>query len=379
MVQPRVDRRILWVMGDRLVHGVVALAVLASTGLIGLLLAAPFLPAPAAAVPSPSATPEAAPSSAPGIPPLGLFALRGALSSGPCIALELEPQSYPVAEGAPEGTATVLWWSRGMTGCDTRSGDVTSVAASVTPVADEDEPEGPPVGYAVRFSIPAGADGGGDAPRVSVELTILARQSTQTLIQAVEASSGTGGGLVFDRVDSVDPDLAPIPSQAPAAVGPNGLFVLAGRLGSDGPCLVLELGPESYPTGPEATTGSATIRSWEPASPDPADPAQCLRRAGEVQEVTASVIAVAAADDPNGPPLAFAVSFPLPAPGGEAPQDVEIHIPLATATRDGLEATVIVPDGVEPLSFYRVDSIDPPLGPSPGASTGASPGASAGD
>ena len=361
-------------MGDRLLHGVAALAVLASTGVIGLLLAAPFLPAPPAAVPSASSAPTVSPSSAPGIPPLGLFALRGALSSGPCIALELVPQSYPVGEGGPEGAATVLWWSRGMTGCDTRSGEVTSVPASVTPVADEDAPDGPPVGYAVRFSVPAGADAGAGAPRLAVELTILARQSTQTLIQAVEAASGTGGGLVFDRVDAVAPELAPLPSQAPVAVGPNGLFVLEGRFGADGPCLVLDLGPESYPTGPGVTTGEATIRTWEPATPDPADPAQCQRRAGEVQEVSASVIEVAAPDDPNGLPTAFAVSFPLPLPGGEAPQDVEIHLPLATATPDGLEGIVIVPEGVEPLSFYRVDSIDPPLGPDPGPSAGASAG-----
>ena len=355
-------------MGYRLLHGAVALAVVASTGIIGLLLAAPLIPDPAPSAPPPSATVTTPSASAePGVPPLGLFALRGPTSSGPCLALELQPQSYPVAEDAPDGTATVLWWARGMTGCDTRSGEVTEEAASVTPVQDEDAPDGPPIGYAVRFSMPAGTAPASDAPRVSVELTILARQSTQALIQAVETLPVSGTGLVFDRVESVDPELVPIPSQTAVSVGPSGTFLLRGRLGADGPCLVLELAEPSYPSDPGGA-GEATVRYWEPASADASDPAQCLRRAGEVGQVTASVIRVADGDDPGGPPIAYALSFELLSPGDAAVQAVEIHVPLAAATPDTLEATVIAPDGIGPLPFDRVDSIDPPLGPAPSAS-----------
>ena len=260
-----------------------------------------------------------------------------------------------------------------MTGCDTRSGDVATVPASVDPVADEDAPDGPPVGYRVQFAVPAGSGAGSgagtDAPEISVELTILARQSTQALIQAVETASGTGSGLVFDRVDANDPELVPLPSETPVSVGPNGLFVLEGRFGPDGPCLVLDLGPESYPAEPNGQ-GQAVVRWWEPATPDPDDPAQCLRRAGDVLEVEAVVVRVASGDAPGGPPVAFAMMFAVPTGGGDAPGSVEIHIPLATATRDALDANAVLPDGVGALSFYRVDSIDPPLGPSPSASPG---------
>lgn len=246
---------------------------------------------------------------------------------------------------------------------------MTTESASVAPVDDEAAPDGPPIGYAVRFSMPADARAGSGAPRIAVELTILARLSTQALIQAVETMPVNGSGLVLDRVESVDPGLVPIPSQTPDTTGPNGVFLLSGRFGADGPCLVLELGQPSYPSGPDGV-GEARIRTWEPAVPDASDPAQCLRRAREVQEIAGSVVAVGDAGDPGGPPVAYAVSFTLGAPGGELAQAVEIHIPLETATPDALEATVIAPDGVGPLSFDRVDSIDPPLGPAPSASSG---------
>ena len=356
-------------MGDRLVHGTVALAVVASAGLIGLLLLAPYLPAPTAMVASPRATPRVSAGSAPIDPPLGLFALRGALSVGPCIAIELTIESYPADADAPDGAASVLWWQRGMTGCDTRSTAVTTVPATVTRIADEDAPDGEPIGYALRFAVPAGFEAGTDAPRVAVQLTILARGSSQVLIQAVESAPGTGGGLVFDRVDAVEPELVPIPSQTPVTAGPDGLFVLEGRFGPDGPCLVLDLRPESYSTEAGAQ-GEAAVRWWEPATPDPDDPAECLRRAGDVLEVNASVIAVTAADDPGGPPIAFALAFSLPVAGSEVPRAIEMHIPLDAATPDRLSATAVVPEGIGPLSFYRVDSIDPPLGASPGASPG---------
>lgn len=55
-------------------------------------------------------------------------------------------------------------------------------------------------------------------------------------------------------------------------------------------------------------------------------------------------------------------------------RDAEIHVSLASATPDRLEATVIAPEGVPPLAFDRVDSIDPPLGHGPGPSASASPG-----
>lgn len=353
-------------MGSRVLHGTVALAVVASTGLIGLLLGAPFLPGQATSAPSPSTTAAPSATVAPGMPPIGLFELRGMMSSGHCIALELEPQSYPVSPDAPGGTATILWWAPGMTGCDTRSTEVTSEPATVTPVDDEDEPEEAPTGYAVRFSMPADARAGSAAPSLSAELTILARQSTQALIQAVETMPVSGTGLVLDRVESVGPELMPVPSPTPVTTGPNGVFLLRGRLGPDGPCLVLELGQPSYPSD---GVGQARIRTWQPATPDPSDPAQCLRRAGAVEESDGTIMAVGGADDPAGLPIGYVVSFQLALPGAAA-QAVELHIPLETATPDALEATVLAPRGIGPLAFDRVDSIDPPLGPAPSASPG---------
>lgn len=46
-----------------------------------------------------------------------------------------------------------------------------------------------------------------------VEIAILpVTESDPSLLQALEASSPGSGGLVFDRVDALDPPLGPFPS-----------------------------------------------------------------------------------------------------------------------------------------------------------------------
>jgi hypothetical protein len=203
-------------MGSRLVELVTGLAALASAVILAALLAAPILaPATVAAPPSPSSTVRASETPAPLVPPIGLFLMREPFSFGPCLALDLVPQSYPVAEGAV-GEATVLWWQRGLTGCDSRTGDVGDVPATVVTVPDEDDPDGPPVGYRLEFTVPfVGAAVGeepAEPPRIPSTLTILARQSGATLVQAVEEAPGSGQGYALDRVGAVEPPLNPLPT-----------------------------------------------------------------------------------------------------------------------------------------------------------------------
>jgi hypothetical protein len=209
----------LYAMGRRLIEAGTLLATVLSAAVLALLLAAPILPQPSAAPPPlPSTTPRAsvpAVSPATALPPMGLFLMRTAFSFGPCLAIELAPQSYPTAEGA-EGAATVYWWRRGMTGCDTRTGEVETVDARTHVVPGDDGPDAPPVGYTVEFSVP-GWDvfGPPDGPPIRSSLTILARQSTDTLLQAVEDAPSTGQGYVRDRVPGIDPPLDPLPSPTP--------------------------------------------------------------------------------------------------------------------------------------------------------------------
>ena len=355
-------------MGHRIIDAGAGVAVLASATLIALLLAAPFLPEPAVPTPLPTATVAPSITAEPVAPPLGLFALRGPSSLGPCLALELEATSYPVADDAPGGTAQIMWWERGMTGCDTRSSDVGTLAASVMPVADEDAPGADPIGYALRFSLPLGADSGvGTA--VSVEITMLARQSTQTLIQAVETMPANGQGYVFDRVATVEPELMPIPTAPPSLIGPVGTYLLRGPFDGDGPCLVLELAEMSYPAEP-GTEGSATVRWWERGTPDPGSPTECLTRRGEVSTAPATVAAVPDGGDPGSGSVTHTMRFPVGGVAPDGPASMEIEIVLEPRTPDLLRATVTAPEGVEPLAFDRVDSIDPPLGPEPSASPG---------
>jgi len=48
---------------------------------------------------------------------------------------------------------------------------------------------------------------------VAVEIAILpVTESDPSLLQALEVSSPGSGGLVFDRVDALDPPLGPFPS-----------------------------------------------------------------------------------------------------------------------------------------------------------------------
>jgi len=183
----------------------VALATALSVGMLGLLLAAPLLPQ-AGAAPSPTPTPAASVEPEAILPPLGLYLSRTPLSIGTCFAIELEPHSYPVASDAPPGVASVLWWQRGMTGCDSRSTEVGAVHAEVTRLMTEDGPEGP-TGYSLVFRLPLSPDG----VEVDVEVAILpVTESDPSLLQALEVSSP--GGLVLDRTNAVDPPLDPLPS-----------------------------------------------------------------------------------------------------------------------------------------------------------------------
>src|SRR5688500_12392489 len=193
----------------------VALATLLSLGMLALLLAAPILTRPTVAVaPAPSSTPVHTDTPGEEQPPLGLYLLRGAFSFGPCLGMELIPQSYPVGDEAGTGAATVFWWERGMTGCDTRTGEVEEVEATVERLPVENDPE-ETVGYAVTFGLPVEA-----GAAAQVQLTILAARSTQELLQVVDTSGVGGQGLVFDRVEVIDPPLDPLPSQTPVAPAP---------------------------------------------------------------------------------------------------------------------------------------------------------------
>ena len=340
----------------KILEAVVALATVLSLGMLGLLLAAPILTQPIAAVtPPPSSTPAQSGALDQEQPPLGLYLLRGPFSFGPCLGMELTPPSYPVGDGAGTGVATVFWWERGMTGCDTRTGEVEEVEATVERLAEQDASE-ETLGYAIAFGLPVRAGVG-----AQVQLTILAARSTQELLQVVDTSGVGGQGLVFDRVEVIDPPLDPLPSATPVALQPNGLYLLRGPFDADGPCLVLELGEPSYVVNPEAT-GSARIRWWERAVADPGNPAECLTRAGDVREVPASVVAVR---DSNGTPITYSISFSVPIPVSGAMQDVEISVLLDESTRERLRAIAVRPEDGPPLVFDRVDSIDPPLAPAP--------------
>jgi hypothetical protein len=357
-------RCMLRVMASRVLDIGVAIAAVLSAALIGLMLAAPLLPQQASA-PAPLATATAIPSATADarLPPLGLYLLREPFAFGACLAMELEPRSYPVGEDAPPGTATVMWWVRGRTSCETRTGEVQIEEASVTPVFDEGEgpPDDEPVGYAIDFTLPASFDGAVYGPNVPTQITILAGQSTQDVVQALDTGGSSGQGLVFDRVEVVDPPLDPLPSATPvAALEPVGLYVLEGPLlSADGPCLVLVLDEAAY-TGDPTVPGAATIRWWERGGADPADPAACLTRSSDVTEVPASVAVVT---DDTGAPIAYAVGFAVPLSPGGAPDDVEIGVDIAASSEDALRAFVTRPAGDSPIGFVRVDSIDPPLAP----------------
>jgi hypothetical protein len=196
---------------NRVVDVLIGLAAVLAAILLAVMLLDPLLPRPAsgADVPTPSATPEASVTPADDGPPVGLYLLRGPFSFGHCMAMDLAATAYPV-DPAVEGTATVLWWDRGMTGCDTRTGALDDVVATVTQVRPSGGGDGEVVGYAVNFALPTP-----DGPGVPVEITILAEASTQDLVQAIETSSPGAPGLVFDRVEEVGPPEDPLPSVAP--------------------------------------------------------------------------------------------------------------------------------------------------------------------
>lgn len=190
----------------------VSVAALASAIVLAGMLASPLIPT---ATPSPLPTPAPAtpaPSDV-GVPlPMGLYVARDPLSIGPCIAIELSPESYAVV--ADHGTATVRHWERGMTGCDTRSGDVVEVVAEVTAVVNQGGPrDGEIGGYNVAFLVPL-SGGRPDAPMVNAEIAFLLPDvANAPILQAVEGS-GSGFGHVLDRATQVAPSLVPIPTPA---------------------------------------------------------------------------------------------------------------------------------------------------------------------
>jgi len=339
-------------MGSRLLAAAVVLATVVSAALLGLMLAAPFIPRTAAIVPPASVTP--APSGAPENPlPLGLYLLRGASVYGPCLGLELAPSSYPVDANAGPGTARVYWWERGMTGCESRTGEVQGLEATVEAVPREDAPD-ETLGYAVSFSLPLAID-----VATPVQLTILAARSSQDLLQVVDSGAGgSGEGLVFDLVEAIDPIPDPLPSPTPvAALQPVGLYLLEGPLTADGPCLVVELVEQSYPA--DATTaGSATVRWWDRAIADPDDPVACLSRSGDVHTVAASIVPVT---DPAGELTGYHIQFFVPTSGDRVGQVVDMNVDVEHSTLDQLNGTVAGADGDLGVTLDRVDSIDPPL------------------
>lgn len=358
-------------MGARLLSAATILAAFLSAGVLGLMLAAPLLPQPATGGASPGASAMAEPSASAGmgLPPIGVYLQRGPVSfgSGPCLAVELTPRSYPLAEGA-EGTATIRWWDRGIVDpghpdtCATRAGDLHVIEASVSRVFAGDDPDGRLIGYEITFPIAMEFEG-----HLTFDFTILLSRSTQEVLQAVVTNPQSTPGLVFDRVEEIDPPLAsmaPAPSSE-AGSGSVGLYLLEGPLTAEGACLAIELTPESYSPYPGAL-GAATIRWWESGASDRSDPAACLSRIGDIHEVAASVVAVLNADVPT-----YVVRFAAPLPGTDASAATEFAILADESDHDRLVAVRETTSGTERLLFDRVDTLDPPLVPAPSATSGA--------
>lgn len=191
----------------------VALAAAASAVLLVGMLASPLVPTPTPS-PLPTAVPVTPRPSDAAVPlPMGLYVAREPLSFGelPCVAIELVPESY-VAPGE-QGVAEVLTWRHGMTGCDTRSTEITTIQAAIEPTLAENGPSaGEVFAYTLRF--PQSLEGG---PEITVEIAILLPDRPNApVLQALEVSSlGGGGGMVLDLVDAVTPSFVPIPTQAP--------------------------------------------------------------------------------------------------------------------------------------------------------------------
>jgi hypothetical protein len=348
-------------MTTRLLELGTAMAAAVAAVLLGLMLAAPLLSRPASvAVPDATNAPSA--SAVVDAPPIGLYLQRGpiAFGSGPCMAVELTAESYPVALDAPEGTATVLAWDRTIVdpgnpeACSSRSGELHTFAATVTAVHEGDDPGGRLIGYALAF--PLATEG---TPSVSFEFTILARTSTQVLLQAVVTNPQGVEGLVFDRVDAVDPPFVAQPTPSPAAaLEPVGSYLLAGALDDAGHCLVLDLGEEAYPDAP--VLGAASARWWVRGSADVNDPAPCLTRSGDVHEVPV-MVTTTILDVPVGYRFAFTIDDT--ATGAD---EVVIVVDLGRSSRDQLVGIVESGFVNPPVELDRVDSIDPPLAtPSP--------------
>lgn len=323
-----------------------------------MMLAAPFVTRPFCVGPSDSAAPSPTADDPTNELPVGVLQLRGRLMfSGPCFGIELTEASYPVRSEDQE-SATVIWWQPtavdpgNPSACASRSGELGEVRAAVRALPDEDDPDASPIGYAIEFRVPMEIETNGN-----VEIAIILDRSTADHLQALVIRPTGVPGLSFDRVDAIDPPFEARPSAPPVAVlPPTGIYLLRYPLGSDGPCVVIELGPPSYPLEP-STEGSARIRSWEPWARDAEGTAQCLTRRGEIHEAEGTVVAV---QDSGDVVIAYHVIFP--AMLGGAVQTMEISFDLDQPRPGRLEATAIEPADVGRLDFDRVDSIDPPLG-----------------
>ena len=185
-----------------LVEAGVVVATVLSIGILALMLAAPFLPRPSTDGPQAARSPAVSATAAPVLPPIGTFVSREPLSLGPCFAIKLGPEAYPVADDAAPGVASVLSWERGMTGCESRSTQVARVEAHVSRLPGND-PDAE-AGYSLVFTLP-GMPG-------TIEVALLPTDSSQpTLLQALDLTT-SGSGLVLDRVDEVEPTLNPLPS-----------------------------------------------------------------------------------------------------------------------------------------------------------------------
>ena len=328
----------------------VALAAVASAVLLVGMLASPLLPV-ATPSPLPTAPPVTPAPSDAAIPlPMGLYQSRDPLNLGPCVAIDLGPESY-VAVG-DEGAATVYFWDRGMTGCDARTGEVRTVDSAVEAALAEGGPSaGEVIAYTLKFTV--SLTGGADVPG---ELAILLSETPNPqVLQALDVSAEGGGGIVLDRVEEVDPRDDPIPTAAPTAtpftgLGPIGLYRLRGPLDEDGPCLAVDLAAEAYPAA--GKVGRTTISWWQPAAA--VEGAAACVNPETVDVVDAVVIADAGPGRQlSDPPTSYVIRFSIAAIDDDA--ETAIAILVEESTADQLHAVIVTMPNAPDLIFDRVD------------------------
>lgn len=119
--------------------------------------------------------------------PVGTFQSVQPIEDRLCVAIEIERAAY-----AKEASLRAWWWDQGSGDCSTRTSDVVSTAATITPTLS-------------------------GAHEVSLDVPLMsgdARTVRFTLDASVDGLRGTapeqGAQLQFIEVDTVDPDFAPI-------------------------------------------------------------------------------------------------------------------------------------------------------------------------